>query len=195
MAATAGLRTSVRRTRGSESVHMARERAGGMREFEGDAHLCTATEDGRRPSADGPEVGLSAVGPRPATIRALRPRRRRRGGEERGGGGGGCCCGGGCCAAAWPLLYASTSALRTSTALCANEVGLKGLRKPLSSCLALLAGATMTGGAAAVWVASAVEGSAAAGWVASAEGSAPMLRATASPSPPPLLALAASRAL
>ena len=53
----------------------------------------------------------------------------------------------------------------------------------------------MTGGAAAVWVASAVEGSAAAGWVASLKAPAPMLRATASPSPPPLLALAASRAL
>ena len=72
MAATAGLRTSVRRTRGSECVHMARVRAGGMRVFEGDAHLFTSSEDGRRPSVDGPEVGPSTVGPRPASIRPSR---------------------------------------------------------------------------------------------------------------------------
>ena len=73
MAANAGLRTSVRRTRGSECVHMAHVRAGGMCVFEGEAHLCTSSEDGRRPSTDGPEVSPSVVGPRPASIRALRP--------------------------------------------------------------------------------------------------------------------------
>ena len=71
MAANAGLRTSVRRTRGSECVHMAHVRAGGMRVFEGEAHLCTSSEDDRRPSSDGPEVGPSEVGPQPPSICAF----------------------------------------------------------------------------------------------------------------------------
>ena len=45
--------TSVRCPRGGEYLHMMCVRAGGVRRFEGDAHLCTSCVDGHQPSADG----------------------------------------------------------------------------------------------------------------------------------------------
>ena len=68
-----GLYTSVRRTRGCEYVHMGHERAVACADSKAmRAFACRLRTVVGRPQT-GPMVGPSAVGPRPASIRALRP--------------------------------------------------------------------------------------------------------------------------